>query len=69
MTSLQIKIYLLKQGLSVSQLARDLGERRDMVSHQIHGHYDYPRLRRRLRDEYGIICPPLRRPQTEKKTT
>ena len=65
MTPLEIKILLLRKGLTVSGIAREMGARRDMVSQQIHGHYEYPHLRRELKRRYGIICPPPK--QKEKK--
>jgi DNA-binding CsgD family transcriptional regulator len=60
MTPKEIKIHLLKNDLTVKQIAEELGVRRDMVSQQINGHYDYPSLRRKLAERYGIVCPPLR---------
>lgn len=59
-STIHVKIELLKRGLSVSEVARRLGARRDMVSHVINGRFNYPALRKQLRQRYGIVCPPAR---------
>lgn len=53
MTTIQIKILLLKKGMSIQQLADAIGSRRDMVSQMINGLRYFPSLAPKLRS-FGI---------------
>jgi transcriptional regulator with XRE-family HTH domain len=49
-----IKILLLRRGLTITALADKLGCRRQELSYTIHGNRVYPSLRKRLAAELGI---------------
>lgn len=68
MNPLQVKIFLLKQGLTVSGIARELckdsntkfSSMRTMIDDTIHGRKFYPAIAAALEDKFGIK---IERPQ------
>ena len=61
----QIKMAMIEQDLSVTQIAKQLNTRRDMISQLINGHYYYPRYAEEIKQRYGIVIPDTRRPRFE----
>lgn len=61
MNAIQVKIVLLKKGLSIAAMARELRTKtqtedavRVMLSQMIHGRRFYPALAKRVNQRYGI---------------
>ncbi len=61
MNKTQVKIFLLKNGLTVTGIAKDLCRKgqsesalRVCISQLINGHRFYPSLARQLRERYGL---------------
>ena len=54
MTTTDIKIELLKRGLTIAALAREFGCRREELSMCVRKTRPYPQLRERLAAELGI---------------
>lgn len=72
MTPVEVKIMLLKKGLSFAQMARDLEAETDattrslevMIADLLYGRRWYPALAAQIRAKWNIkvICPPHLRP-------
>lgn len=61
MDSIGVKIFLIKKGINLSDVARELREEeqteqsvRVMLSQMIHGRRWYPSLAKKLEERYGI---------------
>lgn len=64
MKNIQVKIYLLKKGLTIQKMASELCKKdqseqaiRVMISQMIHGHRYYPTLAKRLKSRFGVNIP------------
>lgn len=75
MKHIQVKIYLLKKGLTIQGIAKELcGQNqseqaiRVMISQMIHGHRYYPALAKRLKRRFGVNIPrPVQMSQTKRR--
>lgn len=68
MTSLEIKIHLLRKGLSIEKAADQIGEPRSQVSATIHYLRLNQRIREKLLEHFGIrFSPRIQLRQEEKQ--
>ena len=62
----QIKIAIIRRGLTVTKIAEELGTRRDIISQLVNGLYYYPRYAQEMKTRYGITIPDTRKPRRQK---